>query len=30
LQDVQIVMKFAQKEFDVHLPLRHSGCRNSF
>ncbi|MGV3774369.1 MAG: hypothetical protein ACO1QB_15820 [Verrucomicrobiales bacterium] len=28
LEDVQIVMKFQQKEFDVHLPLRRSGCRN--
>lgn len=27
LQDVQIVMKFPQREFDVHLPLRRSGCR---
>ena len=29
LQDVQIVMKFLQKEFDVHLPLRRSGCRTN-
>ncbi len=28
LENVQIVLKFKRSDFDVHLPLRESGCNN--